>query len=1841
MKTYYKLIAIIVCIFQFLILNYQFLIGQNILDYRNTIFHKLNTQNGLPDNIVTCVVQDKTGFIWIGTANGLVRYDGINFKVYQNIPSDSTSLTSNTIRNIIIVQNNIFYLVTNVGLVKFYPEIEKFEHLHTQKNPELFKRKTNSNNSILDKKQRIWIELDLELIVYDTRLERVSAVINNTKYGKFGWHNEDKIFHIEDKDGYLWFTDPNNGFYRVELKDTTVAIKNYNKNFNRDIKIPINANNVHKDSRGNIYLSNNGLFMLPNNKKNTDEFEQIDLFKGKLPKDNMDFKILSIVEDDANNLWIATDNYGLKKYNLQTKEVEHLNFFTINYKGIKTNRAIFFKDKNNAIWAVFQNNVIVKYNNNTRQFTEYKHNPTDPNSPDKDYFAENMSKLRYFQDNSGVYWFATLSGGITFFDPAKAKFPVYKELPNANAGLSGNKAWGIYEDNHNYLWLGIQNSGLNILNLQNGSINYYKPDMNKDYSGLHSIMSIAQITENEFWLGSVPLKRVNYDYKAQKLKYIDEFKPLFSDTAAYHSWTTIYVFKDSRNNIFTGTIGFGMEQYMKPDKEHPNGYFKHFPHNANNPNGIAGAKVWHIMEDTQNRLWISTGGGISIMNKERDAFTNHFANANKSNQSVKMCFQDKKGRFWIATESGGLNQFIENENRFVTYNKKNGFPSDNIYAVYDDKSGNLWMSSNAGIIRFNPDTKETIVFTTDDGLQGIQFLVGAFHKGKSGKIYFGGNDGINHFYPDSIKLSAYVPKLVFTSLKISGNEIFANKTYNGKIFLTKELSYLKEITLSYRENMFSIEFAALDYSASKNIKYTYQIEGLSNDWVKVDAQDRKISFTNLSPGKYTIKVKSTNSDGVWCENMRTLKLTITPPFWQTWWFRTITLFLIVSSSIAYYKYKTYEIKRKNQELERKVAERTHEVMQQKEEIQQQAEELEATNEELTAQSDALKMSNEELNLKNDELNQKNDEIEKSFKISQVISEFGQRVTSTFDLESINEIVYGYLYSIMPTDAFGIGLYKEDKNEIEYIGFIEEGQKIDNFTKKLDSENSLTAWCFNNQKVLFVNDLETEYSKYISSLPNVSTNKQPQSIIHLPLSVNEKRLGIIVVNSFHKNAYTNKDLVHLQSLASYITIAIDNANAYKTVNAQKEKLQELDNFKEAMTGMIVHDLKNPLNAIIGLSSMNPEDEMMQMINSAGNQMLNLVLNILDVQKFENTEVKLNLNEASLYELAEEANRQVTLLIKQKKQILNINILPQTIISTDSEVTIRVFVNMLTNAIKYTPNGGSISINQEAILFNEDDYNKSDLIPDTIKTKFKFQTPICLISVSDTGQGIPADKLHLVFEKFGQVEAKKSGGVRSTGLGMTFCKMVVEAHGGAIWITSEVGKGTNFYFTLPFARNNESIQIENLVVTKNIEEIKKSLYDICLVHENGSSEIIAESGVASLEKELKILVADDDKYSIDVIKNCLSTWGKTFLIYAVGNGIEAVDAAKIIVPDIILLDWEMPQLDGLEALKQIKSIPELSKIPVAMVTSRSGNSHIQLAFDAGAADYIKKPIDKTEALFRVQTLANLSELIKTKAPNNRIDLTENSDSALVLVVDDVYEIRQMVKQVLQNNYLIIEAENGTEGITKAKELLPDIIISDINMPELNGLQLCKEIKSSIATNHIPIILLTAQAGMPSNIAGLEAGADAYLTKPIMADLLLAAVKNQIENRETLRKAFSRIITSEPSDVEFTTADEKFISQCIKTVEENISNSEFHLESFVKEMSMSYGQLYGKIKFLTNLSVAGFIRDIRLKRAKQILGKEKLTVKELMIRVGFENNISFIRMFKNAFGMTPTEYAKLMHS
>jgi len=1787
--------------------------AQNILNYRETKFNKLSKSNSLPDNFVYSIIQDKQGFIWMATGNGLVRFDGIKTKIYQTIPGDSTSLHSNILRIGIINLDSVFYISTSNGVAKFYPQKEQFSKLEFSNSSNINKRYHQDIISIiLDSKKRLWIFTQSEGFVVDIKTQKLIAIINLKDYG-FPQGISGNYF--EDKDGYMWFAGASYGFFRIGLTGSNVSVKIYNQNFKKNLTIPVNAWQFHENKAGDIYFSNNGLFILPYKKKKTDEFQYIDVFEGRSPKDNTDFSINSIQDDKENKIWICTANYGIKKYDPVLQKVENLNYKVTNEKGVTSNLAIFWLDNEQNIWLFFENHVISKYDYITHSFIEFQHDPSNLNSQNISYYFDYSASTQIlFQDRFGVYWSTTVASKANFFDLKKCKFSLLKNIPGNKKSLSENNSWGIYQDSKDFLFIGVQGS-MNILDMKTGDIRFLTNKDNQNFGKFGFLTSFFEYSENELWIGSIPPTCVNIDKERKNIQFKNLFRPNINDSSSFSSWWPICFFRDSRNEIYIGT-GDGLEKYIEPDAKHPTGRFIHFRADANKQNTIVGNTVWNIAEDNKNRLWISTSSGLSIFNAQGDRFTNFVHNPKDTNSissnMVKMCLQDSKGRYWITTEGGGLNQYLEKENKFVHFNKSTGFLSDDVFAVYDDNSGNLWMSTKEGIIKFNPETKQSHLFSPEDGLQGEQFSAGSFFRNKDGRIYFGGSGGVNHFYPDSIKLLENTPNIVFVSFKVFDKEIVANKSYNGKVFLTKELSYCDEVVISYQENVFSIEFAALDYSSPRSLKYKYKMDGVHKQWYEVDADNRRLSFTNLPSGEYILKVKSTNSDGVWCENEKSIKIIITPPFWQTWWFRILILIILVVSAFLYFRYKTNEIRKRNEELERKVTERTHEVMQQKEELQQQAEELEAINEELIAQSDALRLSNVELEASKYE-------TEKAFSNSNLISKFGQIITSTFDIESINEMVYSYIKSLMPTDAFGIGIFNPIENQLEYIGFIENDNKIDSFVKKLESTNSLSAWCYNNQKIVFINNLQTEYINFVPELPNASTQKTPQSIIHIPLSTQERKLGILAVNSFNPNAYTEQDLINIQSLASYISIAIDNANAYKSINEKSdelaktnEKLKELDQFKEGMTGMIVHDLKNPLNAVIGISSMFQEDDMWLMVNSAGNQMLNLVLNILDVQKFENTEVKLNLVECPALNIVKEGCKQVSLLIKQKNLSLNIQVDPSIIIKADQEIIVRVFVNMLTNAIKYTPNGGNISIKSVDIFNNQEDVFSSENIDQKIKDNFSLNLPFCLFSVTDTGQGIPKDKQHLVFEKFGQIEAKKSGGVRSTGLGMTFCKMVIEAHGGTIWLTSEVGVGTSFWFTLPFIASNEMIEAEN-PVSKNFEinlvpqDVKENYpYKIYQCVSKKAKEIKHEEIFNLFENNssvLKIMAVDDDLYSINVYREYLCDLKDDFFYIQTIDLVNTLRIATELMPDIILMDWEMPEISGIELIKHLKHLKKTEHIPIVMTTSRSGNQDIKEAFDTGVIDYIKKPIDKTEMINRMNWIIDYSKfrkplINKDQVIEHELIIDETTEDALASKLSILYaednELRSFVTAFLKDNYIIIEAENGKEGLAKALEFIPDLIISDIDMPEMNGIEFCSQLRSNPLISHIPFILLTAQQSEDFKIESFNEGADDYLNKPFNFQLLVSRINNLIKIRKDLRKQFMSEAFTDYSLFCKSDKDKEFLGKLQEAIENNLSDSAFDVDKCAGIVGLSRATLYRKLQSSTGITFNVYLKIIRLKKA-----------------------------------------------
>ncbi len=528
---------------------------------------------------------------------------------------------------------------------------------------------------------------------------------------------------------------------------------------------------------------------------------------------------------------------------------------------------------------------------------------------------------------------------------------------------------------------------------------------------------------------------------------------------------------------------------------------------------------------------------------------------------------------------------------------------------------------------------------------------------------------------------------------------------------------------------------------------------------------REVTYSYIPYGEYTFKVKACNNDGIWNKEPETFHFIISPPFWFTWWFYLITALILITLLFIFIRLRERKLEKEKRILEEKVKIRTVLLREEKATVQQQSEEI-------RAQAEHLADINKELE-----------------KLSIVASETDN--------------------AVMIANKYG---YIEWVNE----GFTKLlGYTLDEF-KKIKGKTIVEASSYPNIKSILKKCFD-----------------QKQSVVYASQTTNKKGRNIWIQTTITPILDEQGNLQPFIAIDSDIT-KIKRAEEEVIVHRDQlkkafDQLQELEKFKDAMSGMIVHDLKNHLNSIIAFSSQALSEINLKNIHQSGKQMLNMVLNILDVQKFEDTKVQLDTNIHNVKFVVQNALNDVAILIKDKGIKVENKVKPTYQSKYDYNIILRVIINLLTNAIKYTPEGGKITINAEPFTEKNQEFIK--------------------VSLSDTGTGIPKNMLDRIFDKFLQVEAKESGGASSTGLGLTFCKMVIDAHKGNIWAESELDKGTTFHFTIPKAIDKAVKEVKKEEIIEKEKTYKLTKSDIKIIE----PFLIAfkESDIYEISKNLTLL------------------------------------------------------------------------------------------------------------------------------------------------------------------------------------------------------------------------------------------------------------------------------------------------------------------------------------------------------------------------------------------------------
>lgn len=592
--------------------------------------------------------------------------------------------------------------------------------------------------------------------------------------------------------------------------------------------------------------------------------------------------IHTLFRDRSGVLWLGTHGGGLVALDPQTNTfTRYAPTENRDNPGRNIINAV-LEDRSGRLW-VGTDAGLSTLDRATGIFTFYLNDPHNPIS-----LSHNEIRSIY-QDASGSLWIGTYGGGINQYNADKKKFPHYESEPGNPNSLSNNIVWSVCEDPDGNLWIGTHGGGLNKFDRINNRFTVYRTEPGNPRSLSNN--SVRQVYLDSFgilWLGTNGGGLNRFDEETETFTHYTN-EPGNPGSLSHNEIRSLY--EDPSGDFWIGTHGNGLNRLNRAS-----GTFTRYEPDENDPRSLSNGVVRSIYRDRAGVLWVATyAGGLNRLNPDNRTFTHYRADPSDpyalTNDYLFVLHEDASRNLWIGAWGGGLNCLDPERKLFKHYGMADGFPSNAIYGILEDDTGNLWISSTNGISRFNPRTGAVRNYRQSDGLQSSEFNGGSYYKSPGGEMFFGGINGFNAFFPNAVKDNPYIPPIVITSFQ----------KLNREVTLDRPIPAVRRLTLSHKDYFFSFEFSALDFIEPGENKYAYKMEGLDKDWIYTGSDKRFASYTTLAPGSYTFKVKGSNNDGVWNETGAAIHITITPPFWKTWWFLGGLLLLAVLAGWGIYR----------------------------------------------------------------------------------------------------------------------------------------------------------------------------------------------------------------------------------------------------------------------------------------------------------------------------------------------------------------------------------------------------------------------------------------------------------------------------------------------------------------------------------------------------------------------------------------------------------------------------------------------------------------------------------------------------------------------------------------------------------------------------------------------------------------------------------------------------------------------------------------------------------------------------------------------------------------------------
>jgi signal transduction histidine kinase/ligand-binding sensor domain-containing protein/CheY-like chemotaxis protein len=862
-------------------------------------FGHIGTDQGLSNQLVTCVLRDQTGYLWVGTENGLNRYDGYRFEHFLSVPDDPASLRDSAISTLFEDRAGHLWVGTKAGgLHLFDGRTEKFA-------------------------------------AFDADSAGRPRVSNNRIYRVF-----------EDAAGSIWIGTAG-GLDKLtwDGSDTSsVQIASFRNDPADPESLSHNrVTSIAQDSAGTVWVGTRaGLNRLVS--ESPARFARY-LYDAASPTGLPDDEVYSLLVDSADVLWIGTwGGGGLARLSAVERQkpapaFERLGFDAAAGTGIPVDIVVdILEDHSGNLWfCTGDHGRLVRLAAADRTIARPRFQDFG-NDEGNAYSLSGGSPLDVCVDNQGILWVANLDGGLEKLDTTESCFIVHRRHPT-RPGLPSDVATSLAKDRDGALWVGTD-AGLS--QVVPATVQYEQPRHTlyagdaKAAGSLRSsgVASLLADSRGRLWVGTVNGGLSVREPRPGRAVF-RTFTRDPADPQSLGSDSVLELLEDSRGRIWVGTY-HGLYRMVEPELPGGRATFVSYFH-GDDPATLSSDQIESLAEGPGGSIWVGTSLGLNRLDPDSGEVVRFMADrtnpASLSDPFVSDLRFGPDGRLWIGTK-GGLCSLDVSTNAIARADAATGLERVGVSSLVFDDHGIMWAGTINGLVRVDPATGQSVTFGKGDGLPSEVFNRGAAIRDADGRLYFGGTGGIFEFDPATVPLGAAPPPVVLTRLLLA-NRVVA---IGPDSVLPSQLQSLETLELSHSDNLFAIEFAALDLTRSEAIRYAYRLDGLYDEWIETDSENRRATFTNLPDGDYTFRVRAANRLGEWGEAAHALRIVVNPPWWRTWWAQLGFYSLAVLALLAIPFLRLAAAGRQRKLLEGVVRERTTE--------------LRKTNEQLTEASRA-------------------------------------------------------------------------------------------------------------------------------------------------------------------------------------------------------------------------------------------------------------------------------------------------------------------------------------------------------------------------------------------------------------------------------------------------------------------------------------------------------------------------------------------------------------------------------------------------------------------------------------------------------------------------------------------------------------------------------------------------------------------------------------------------------------------------------------------------------------------------------------------------------------------------